>query len=942
MEWNEAQRHRRLRVFISSTFADMNDERNALTLVFPQIAELCKRRGVDFVPVDLRWGITENSAKEGRVLETCLREIDRSRPFFIGIIGQRYGWSPTEADLGFTGESLRRQYPWLTEAIDNGLSITEMEMLYGALAHNVATDGRVNAAFFIRSDKACTPQQHREASGSEAERKLAALKNRIRTQSEYPVADYNTPQELGQMVLAALTDFLGREFPEESVKLYDRMAARQERLLGSRSKSLFDLSRYDGEWRPRIADTSNKWLSITGLKGQGKSYLLAHIVRQLRESADNPAVIYFDCSSDREGINMEFFVFSEILNALGTKSRGGIQWNMIANHARPFLRSVVKAPLVSLKAWLINALGNREKAVGDASEELVEIIDDIHFTPLKKLYRQLLKSLEKGAARPVFVALDNLDALEDHIALSAVNILNSLPTVRFIVTTSSRAPVQSHLLSILKAGYISIGSLDAVQSREYIDNYLSQYGKRLDETGRQRELLVNSRAGGNPLLLSYTLGLMVAFGSFEKLDSYIAELAAVRTEQEIYKVLIRNIAAQFADNGYAETALMALGALAASPTGLTEEEFLQIFRSAPMAWAMVRPYVVNMCGRRAQELFLPTANHFEAINAEIPDYVRAARTEIAEYFESMYSHSGNIAEAARRMVRCARILMPLYHAAGMNDELYRWVTFIQGDICLTDKQRNQYWQTLFKAGYNMRSAPHPDLTPAEKRQGVQSPAPGSKSPKKDLADMYARWAMTAATNMQREDSLWLAQQTSGVVSAKESDMFSTSLAAEKLYTEKNFDSLIGLEDSLSYDSSGDVITGLYIGMAYSDMQRFDKAYATLERAYNAARKLNVVSNYDMIPLVCAYSNMACTVQRLEKIDSAATILESHLAIILPNGFSAPMLGAISRSLALIYHAKGLYDKSLYAAGLWLKASEATRTPVAEANVFIAHLTTLRC
>lgn len=918
----------------------MNDERNAMTLIFPQIRELCARRGVEFVPVDLRWGITESSAKEGRVLETCLREIDRSRPFFIGIIGQRYGWSPTEADLGFTGESLKRQYPRLADWLSKGLSITEMEILYGALSHVADTDGKVNAAFFIRSDKATIPPHYREAGGSEAERKLKELKKRIRSQHEFEVCDYNTPEELGQMVLSALTDFLKKEFPEEPVKSYDRMAARQEMLLESRSKSLFDLSRHDGELMPRIANTANKWLSITGLKGSGKSYLLAHIVQQLRKSADSPAVIYFDCSSDREGLNMAFFVLSDILNATDAKSRQRSQRDIFANSLKSFLLNICRMPIVVLRAFLTKASGNREKASEDISKAMIKTFDDIQSGPLKSLYNQLIKSLKNGSGRPVFVVLDNLDALEEHIAVSAVNIFNTIPAVRFIVTTASRAPIQSHLLNILKASYISIGNLSAGQAREYIDNYLSQYGKQLDEGGRQRELLVNSRAGGTPLLLSYTLGLMVAFGSFDELDRYIADLAAVRTEREIYEVMIRNIAGQFAGNGYADTALTALGALAASPAGLTEEEFFEIFRPSPMAWATVRPYVVNMCGRRAHELFLPTDNHFEAINATAPDYVRGARLRVAEYFENMDCDSGNMAKDAQNIVRRARILMPLYHAAGMNDELYLWATFIGGDISLTDKQRSEYWQTLFKAGYNMRSAPDPDLTPAEKRKGSIIVS-GSKSPKKDFADMYTRWAVVAAANFRSEDSLWLSWQTSAVVPDNESTVFSRAVDAQKLYSEKDYAALVALDGRPSAGNCGDILSDFHIGLAYNDMQEFDKAYTTLTRAYKTARKLNVESFFDFALLICAYANIACQLQRFENIDSLLSILESHLDAILPKGLNSPMLSAIARSLAKIYLAKGLYDKSLRAATLWQKSAAATRAPVDEANMFIAYLTSLR-
>lgn len=88
---------RTIRVFISSTFRDMNEERDYLnTIIFPQIRDYCEQRFLNFMPVDLRWGITEEESRNGLVLASCMEEIDNSRPFFIGIIGHRYGWMPTE------------------------------------------------------------------------------------------------------------------------------------------------------------------------------------------------------------------------------------------------------------------------------------------------------------------------------------------------------------------------------------------------------------------------------------------------------------------------------------------------------------------------------------------------------------------------------------------------------------------------------------------------------------------------------------------------------------------------------------------------------------------------------------------------------------------------------------------------------------------------------
>src|SRR6266436_4296809 len=90
-------RARVIRVFISSTFRDMQAERDELVLrVFPRVRKLCEARGVTWGEVDLRWGISDEQKAEGKVLPVCLAEIDNSRPYFIGLLGERYGSLPRE------------------------------------------------------------------------------------------------------------------------------------------------------------------------------------------------------------------------------------------------------------------------------------------------------------------------------------------------------------------------------------------------------------------------------------------------------------------------------------------------------------------------------------------------------------------------------------------------------------------------------------------------------------------------------------------------------------------------------------------------------------------------------------------------------------------------------------------------------------------------------
>ena len=91
---------RQIRIFISSTFKDMNEERDYLIKkVFPRLQAEAAKRDVIVVPVDLRWGVTEEESKTGKVIQICLQEIENSHPFFIGLIGGRYGWCPTMEEV---------------------------------------------------------------------------------------------------------------------------------------------------------------------------------------------------------------------------------------------------------------------------------------------------------------------------------------------------------------------------------------------------------------------------------------------------------------------------------------------------------------------------------------------------------------------------------------------------------------------------------------------------------------------------------------------------------------------------------------------------------------------------------------------------------------------------------------------------------------------------
>lgn len=159
---------RQIRVFISSTFHDMMKERDLLVKeVFPQLRRKCARRFVTFTEVDLRWGITEEQAAEGQVLPLCLAEIERSRPYFIGLLGERYGWIPDT----IRPEVVERE-PWLKEHVQDRTSVTELEILHGVFND---PQMRRRAFFYFRDPSYVTnPSLADEQRREMVERNIAA------------------------------------------------------------------------------------------------------------------------------------------------------------------------------------------------------------------------------------------------------------------------------------------------------------------------------------------------------------------------------------------------------------------------------------------------------------------------------------------------------------------------------------------------------------------------------------------------------------------------------------------------------------------------------------------------------------------------------------------------------------------------------------------------
>lgn len=478
---NEAQvLTRQIRVFVSSTFRDMQAERDELVKrIFPQLRKLCEERSVTWGDVDLRWGVTDEQKAEGNVLPVCLEEIHRCRPYFIGLLGERYGWVPEKVP-----QELIELQPWLAGHRER--SITELEIVHGVLRNAAMAE---HAFFYFRDPSYIDslPEDRRgefREDSPEGRTKLAALKDRIRASGSLVRENYRDPVELGQRVLRDLTAVIDFLFPaEEKPDPLDQEAAGHEAFAESRAK-VYIGRQDDFDRLGKHAAGDSPPLVLVGESGVGKSALLANWALEYRKVHPDELVL---------------------MHFIGASPQSA-DW----------------------AAMLRRIMGELRRRFG-VEQEIPDKPDALRLA--------FTNALHMAAARGrVVLVLDALNQLEDRDgAPDLVWLPPVIPgQVRMFLSTLPGRPLDD----LNKRGWaqLEVQPLKLEERRRLITAYIAP--RTLNPERLERIACADQSA--NPLYLRSLLEELRVFGSYEWLGERIEHYLAAETIPELYeKILAR-------------------------------------------------------------------------------------------------------------------------------------------------------------------------------------------------------------------------------------------------------------------------------------------------------------------------------------------------------------------------------------------------------------------
>ncbi|MBL9154665.1 MAG: DUF4062 domain-containing protein [Verrucomicrobiales bacterium] len=532
---------RKVRVFISSTFRDMHAERDHLvTVVFPELRERCERLGLEFFDVDLRWGVPEKGVdgESANSWEYCRKWINEAKPFFICLLGQRYGWEPEP-------HQLKDETDQQAQAADRR-SITDMEV-----HHALENDAHSRRCYFYLRQALAPAIATEFVDPLPLLVKLDALKARVETCGRpvwhYPCrwtgSGFADMEAFGKKVLEDLWSGILRDpryvsedawqqvlgadpakdsrYTDESQPVPDDLAEKLIPLAKPPPKNPLEAERDEMQ---RFADSRLRWFQgreqelkellqfianpaeahdsprlavLAAQPGQGKSALMAKLSESLHHSAfdipHSPFVVTHFVGATAQS-SSSYHLVKRLLDELESK-RSGI----------PFPEP--------------------PQPEGQPRE-----VPKLDFNSLCLRLSEHLRDYD--GERRIVLLLDALNQLDDGHDLGWLPYRIG-PGVRIVVSciddpSSAKDSLEQKVLTALharfpKPKFIPLGGLDAADVRTIVEGYLLEYCKQLDAP--HVDAICAMSQARNPLYLLVMLAELRTLGGND-MNQIVPELIA--------------------------------------------------------------------------------------------------------------------------------------------------------------------------------------------------------------------------------------------------------------------------------------------------------------------------------------------------------------------------------------------------------------------------------
>lgn len=275
-------------IFVSSTFKDMHLERDLIqTKLSPDLNEKAYQKRIEGIKFqDLRWGIDTDTKdeedKDKKILEVCLDEIENNRPYFMVLVGDRYGWIPENDLVKETG--VRYGIYEKDEKIEK--SITNLEVDYAFLKNPKYAKYSFAYIRNIVGDVTGTIYEQ----DPEEKEKIEKLKEEIRASLPAEnIHEYDVIYKNGYLVgVDKFVDFAKEDmtkflFEKETTK--ESLTDNQKEILYHKTqadeKSVISNARKSIEEKLVKEIKNNNIITVKGKSGSGKSTLMSTLSNRI-------------------------------------------------------------------------------------------------------------------------------------------------------------------------------------------------------------------------------------------------------------------------------------------------------------------------------------------------------------------------------------------------------------------------------------------------------------------------------------------------------------------------------------------------------------------------------------------------------------------------------------------------------------------------------------